>query len=479
MIHTGRTQGWLKQPIDTLPTWATFHGVTFNGIKVGPLPGFEDRGSTVIADRELEGGKVEPLLVVPKELIISRQNVELFAKSDRHLREVLEATGDFGRTTRGAVLIFLLMQATICCPDIKDVGVLNPLTEYIKYLPDELLPTFWSEEEHELLTGTTLQPAVRAKLNSLLREFETVRTATENIDWCAKYWWDEDNGLVTFDDWMCVDAMYRSRALEFPGVGDCMCPCVDMANHASGDATAALYETDQDGDGLLLLREDKKIGKEGEITITYGDDKGACEKIFSYGFLEDSITSARVMFLNLDIPDDDPLRPAKIFVSTAAPGFRVFEKTGDVDWESDFIWLVVVNEEDGLDFKVRQTVDGKRKIQALWKDDELDDTSKLREYLHGDPLWDIYQLRATVLLQGRVETQIETLKEVGNPQKEASVREVPWILAERLRTLELELLERAMDAFENQKSRLLESAVVQQYLGIGGDGEGEEEVDFT
>lgn len=97
MIRTGRANGWLKQPIDTLPTWATFHGVSFNGIKISPLPGFEDRGSTVIADRALEGGKAVPLLVVPKELIISRQNIELFAKSDRHLREVLEAIGDFGR----------------------------------------------------------------------------------------------------------------------------------------------------------------------------------------------------------------------------------------------------------------------------------------------------------------------------------------------------------------------------------------------
>ncbi|KAJ8111769.1 hypothetical protein OPT61_g5712 [Boeremia exigua] len=479
MIRTGRSEGWLRQPIETLPTWASFHGVSFNGIKIGPLPGFEDRGSTVIADRELEGGKVEPLLVVPKELIISRQNIELLAKSDRHLREVLDAAGDFGRTTRGAVLIFLLMQATICCPSIKDVGLLNPLTEYTKYLPDELLPTFWSEDEQELLTGTTLQPAVRAKLNSLLREFELVRTATEGIDWCAKYWWDEDNGLVTFDDWMCVDAMYRSRALEFPGVGDCMCPCVDMANHASGDATAALYETDQDGDGLLLLREGKKISREGEISITYGDDKGACENIFSYGFLEDSMTSARVMFLDLDIPDDDPLRPAKMFVSTAAPGFRLFEDTDGIDWESDFIWLVIVNEEDGLDFKVRQTVDGKREIQALWRDVELDDTSKLREQLKEDPLWDVYQLRATVLLQGRAESQIETLKNVGNPQRETSIREAPWRLAERLRTLELDLLERAIEVFETQKSRLLESAVVQQYLGLDGDGEGDEEIDFT
>lgn len=63
--------------------------------------------------------------------------------------------------------------------------------------------------------------------------------------------------------------MYRSRALEFPGAGDCMMPCVDMANHASGDATAALYETDENGNGLLLLREGKKIPAGGEISITY------------------------------------------------------------------------------------------------------------------------------------------------------------------------------------------------------------------
>lgn len=97
MIKRGRQEGWLKEPIDALPTWATFHGVKFNGVKIGPLPGFEERGSTVIAARELQGGSVDPLLEVPRDLIISRENIELFARSDRHLREVLEAIGDFGR----------------------------------------------------------------------------------------------------------------------------------------------------------------------------------------------------------------------------------------------------------------------------------------------------------------------------------------------------------------------------------------------
>ncbi|KAH9866164.1 hypothetical protein J1614_008729 [Plenodomus biglobosus] len=478
MIRRGRAEGWLQQPIDALPTWAKFHGVAFNHVKIGPLPGFEARGSTVIADDELEGGKVEPLLVVPKDLIISRLNIDLFAKSDHHLRELLEALGDFGRTTRGSVLTFLLFQATICCPDTKSIGVLNPLTEYIKFLPDELLPTFWTEEEQELLTGTTLQPAVRAKLNSLLREFETLRTATEPIEWCAKYWWNEDAGMLTFDDWMRVDAMYRSRALEFPGAGDCMMPCVDMANHASGDATAALYETDSAGNGLLLLREGKRILPGGEITITYGDDKGACENIFSYGFLEDAVTSAKVMFLDLDIPDDDPLRPAKIYVSTEAPGFRIFEKDNAINWESDFIWLVVVNEEDGLDFRVRQTVDGKKEIQAFWKEKELE-TSKLREHMEEDTAWDIFQLRATLLLQNRVELQMETLQQMQGVNQEPSVRDVPWALAGRLRSLELDMLERTMTALEAQKTRLIQSDTVQQYLVIaGGDGE-HDEVDFS
>jgi hypothetical protein len=162
------------------------------------------------------------------------------------------------------------------------------------------------------------------------------------------------------------------------------------------------------------------------------------------------MASAKVMFLSLDIPDDDPLKPAKIFVSTAAPGFRIFEKADETDWESDFIWLVVINEEDGLDFKLRQTIDGKREVQALWKDQELDDTSKLRSYLQEDPLWDVFQLRATVLLQNRAETQIEALHDNQHPNREASVRDVPWRLAERLRSLELELLERAVASFEGQ-----------------------------
>lgn len=62
--------------------------------------------------------------------------------------------------------------------------------------------------------------------------------------------------------------MYRSRVLEFPGIGDAMVPCIDMANHASGVDTGALYETDGQGNAILLLRDGKCIKKGEEITIT-------------------------------------------------------------------------------------------------------------------------------------------------------------------------------------------------------------------
>ncbi|KAF1962215.1 SET domain-containing protein [Byssothecium circinans] len=450
MIRRGRTAGWLREPVERLPTWANFNGIKFDGVGIGPLPGFEHRGSTVIADRELASNKSGPLISVPKELILCRQNVELAAKSDQHLREVLHALGDFGRTTRGAVLMFLLMQATICCPDIKDIGVHNPLSEYIKFLPDELLPTVWTEEERDLLAGTTLQPAVRAKLNSLLREFENVRTATETLGWCAKYWWDEDDGVVTFDDWLRLDAMYRSRALEFPNVGDAMVPGIDMANHASGDATAALYDTNENGNGVLVLRDGKEIKQGGEVTITYGDEKGACENLFSYGFLESTMSSAQTMLLDLDIPDDDPLRPAKLYVNNSAPGFRLFDTHGRTQWSSDYVWLVVVNEEDGLDFKVKQTIDGKKEIQSFWKERELNDTLKLRGYLEEDPLWEVFQLRAVVLMQNRVDEQIETLRAVGDIERTNTVRKGPWELAAQLRSLEFDMLQRAASALESE-----------------------------
>ncbi len=311
-----------------------------------------------------------------------------------------------GQTARGAILIFLLLQLTNDATH-GDIGVSNPLSEYVKCLPANIpIPTFWDEAERALLTGTSLEAALGAKLRSLDGEFSLLQNKTSSIQWCRNHWWDSGTGKLSFDDWKHVDAMYRSRALDLPGTGHALVPYIDMANHASGENTTALYETDGNGDAVLILRDGKRLTQNEEVTITYGDEKGACEMLFSYGFIESTMTSAKELFLDLDIPDDDPLKIVKKTAADLAPGFRLFEQGDTVDWEGSFVWILCVNEEDGLDFKVLQSIEGELELQASWKGTEITDMSKLQNVLEKEELWDVFHLRAVTTLQGRIEQQL-------------------------------------------------------------------------
>jgi hypothetical protein len=360
------------------------------------------------------------------------------------------------QTARGAILIFLLIQITHACPDFEaTISVANPHTDYVKLLPASvLLPTFYTDEERDLVVGTSLEAAVDQKLRSLENEFEELRESTQHIPWCQEYWWDEDGGRLTFEDWMLVDALYRSRALDLPGAGHAMVPCMDMANHASGNDATALYETDEDGGAILQQRPDRELANGEEVTITYGDGKGASEMIFSYGFLEPHLSCAKVVFLDLDIPDDDPLRMVKKAVSKEAPSVRLFiDGDGRPQWESNYIWWACVNEEDGLDFRVAQDTDGNRQLEVLWKDQPIDPSS-LSNALKDDVKWDVFRLRAIVMLQERVNLQASHLESgaelFSESQGQSGVREVVWALVGQLRDLEGSLLASFYRDFEER-----------------------------
>ena len=181
-------------------------------------------------------------------------------------------------------MIFLLIQLTYCRSDStgktqRRIGLTNPWTEYVKFLPSSIpLPTVYSEEERELLRGTSLQAAVDSKSSVLEREFEHLRQSTRSIQWCRDFWWseekeeeeqeEENDEVVTIDDWKYVDAVYRSRMLDLPGYGHSMVPCIDMVNHATGVEANALYEKDNDGNAVLQIRPGKKIQPGDEITIS-------------------------------------------------------------------------------------------------------------------------------------------------------------------------------------------------------------------
>jgi len=327
------------------------------------------------------------------------------------------------------------------------------LLSYLKSLPLEELPTFWRSEELQLLIGTTLAPAISSKLKSLRREYDLLCSSAANTRWYRAV---QDH--LDFDDWIQVDAMYRSRALDFPAIGHCMVPCVDLANHAAGEATVAVYEKDQDGNAVLLLRDGKSVGENDEVTITYGDEKGACEMLFSYGFLDDNMTSAESLFLSLNIPATDSLRTAKMAFAETAPGFKLIAVEDEkVDWTGDFIWLLCLSEDDGLRFELARTVHGNVEMDAFFQDRRLTGgAAELYSLLGESELWDLYRLRAITLLQQRVFEQLQVLYTTQDDMEavqhgdDLEVRERQYELAMRLRSLEFDLMNQAYESFEQQ-----------------------------
>lgn len=176
--------------------------------------------------------------------------------------------------------------------------------------------------------------------------------------------------------------------------------------------------------------------------------------LFSYGFIESTVTSAGELFLDLDIPDDDPLKLAKKVIARSAPGFRLFYHGDSTDWESSFIWLLCVNEEDGLEFKILQKNDGERELQASWKEEDITDMSNLATLLKLEPSWAVFELRAITQLQSRVEQQLLSLEGSRiSVDGQSIVREVDddvHMYAMQLRGLEEKLLLDAYGDFETK-----------------------------
>ena len=362
------------------------------------------------------------------------------------------------QSPRKVIRLLLLYQLTISSPDLvsHSIGVKSPLTEYACALPKQIpLPTFFSSKDRELLAGTALEDALNQKLVSLNSEFDSLRLYTSSIDWCQKAWWDTDTGKLTFEDWCLADAMYRSRALELPSrIGDAMVPILDMANHSDNDEYNARFDVDENDRVLLVLRDGKTVEERGEITISYGCG-GASEMIFSYGFLEDGMSDAREMYLTLRIADDDPLRMAKMHLCGEAPGVRLFRAAdGQVSWESNFIWWMCINQEDGLDFELAQTVEGQTELQAQWKGKSLD-PDNLEATMRQDNRWDIFLLRATVALQERMESQGEKLSISQEDFEETASyisadKQYTYDTIRTLRKLELDLLTASYTTLENK-----------------------------
>lgn len=83
-----------KLPISTLPVWAELNNVTSSSIQVAPI--VDGKGLGLISSAEILKGN-EVLVTVPQDLVLSLERVWVLAKSDTHLREVLESVGEYSR----------------------------------------------------------------------------------------------------------------------------------------------------------------------------------------------------------------------------------------------------------------------------------------------------------------------------------------------------------------------------------------------
>jgi len=88
-------------PVEALPPWARLNGLSVSDVAFRRLQAEDgtDKGSAIVATEAKGNGDMpsDVLLRIPSDLVLSLEAVDAYAKSDRYLREVLEAVGDFGK----------------------------------------------------------------------------------------------------------------------------------------------------------------------------------------------------------------------------------------------------------------------------------------------------------------------------------------------------------------------------------------------
>lgn len=256
------------------------------------------------------------------------------------------------------------------------------------------------------------------------------------------------------EDWILADALYRSRCLELPHAGHAMVPGLDMANHSPN--YLARYDETSDGDVVLVPSSESGVSSGEEITISYGEAKSAAEMLFSYGFI-DQESDVKELALHLDALPDDPLGKAKFHIYKGPRTVRLSLTEENFQWHSPLLYLLILNEEDGLAFRVVQDTSGGRELRLLWQDEDVTGRSSEFESLIQDhPLCQIFKLRAVAVLEERVASQLDRITaEISYGATEQSQaanqpRVECMLAAEKLRDLEAQILQGAATALENE-----------------------------
>ncbi|KAJ8062483.1 hypothetical protein OCU04_009014 [Sclerotinia nivalis] len=450
-------------PLSSLPAWCRLNNVEFldtavssseiclHGDNVSPQNGI----TTTRALSSVNTCDIPTLLDIPCDLVLGKDFLLEMEMVDHHFKQLRELVG--GKSIRGDVMLFLLLQITIArnnttvictscyrqqldCSGFEEsesgkchncdrleqecilstaasqservynIGVKNPWSEYVRFLPEKVpLPTMWNDEERMLLRGTSLENSVINKMVILSREFEDLREKTIQISWCHSCWWEEGGPFqpLLLSDWVRLDAWYRSRSLVLGNAGDVMVPVLDMANHSLQHT--AFWRQASNGNAILVLEQGIQLDAGSEVTINYGARSDA-ENLFNYGFIDEEIPFASLI-LEVEPMATDPLRTAKVAAFQKRPSVRIIgHSDGQTSWDCPFIYFACLNEEDGLEFKTVQNVDGEHSLKVFWQGiDVTESTDQFETLISDHRLEDVFKLRATELIRDRVQLQLERL----------------------------------------------------------------------
>lgn len=243
-----------------------------------------------------------------------------------------------------------------------------------------------------------------------------------------------------------------------------MVPGLDMVNHS--DKPTAFYEENNSGNVELLIRPGSHLPGGEEVTISYGDAKPASEMLFSYGFIDPSNIVDKLT-LRLDPFPDDPLAKAKLHIFNGLPTLTVSRANTEQDgqqrspaeWHSPFVYLMCLNEEDGLSFQLLQDTAGDRQLRLIWQEEDVtDQADDFQSLIQSHELCQVFKLRAVTVLYEKVKEQLASMSngpadDQLEPLQAAGLLRAECIAAARmLKDVESKLLASALEALDHEVS---------------------------
>lgn len=285
-------------------------------------------------------------------------------------------------------------------------------------------------------------------MSALQSEFDEFQSKSSELPFWNEVLWESSKGSLRL--WILADAWYRSRCLELPSLGTSMVPALDMVNHST--KPTAYYDETNNGVELLVRAGSRVSGGE-EVSISYGSAKPAAEMLFSYGFIDKS-SVVREMSLTLQAMEDDPLAMAKHRIFDGPPVVKLaISDSGELEWSSPFAFLVCLNEEDGLEFRVLQDSNSGRQLRMFWHDEDITDrVGDLEALIQDHDLYPIFKLRVSAVLYDRITTQGAALMDQQEATQDAEVRPGCATALELLRAIETEILIKAAETLQNEVS---------------------------